>query len=132
MPLEFRFPDVGEGIDAGELVEWYVSEGQVVREDEPMADVQTDKATVTIPCPTSGRVLELRVKVGELVPVGTVMAVFEPERAAEPPVVSSASAPAATAEPPLAAPDATLKPPLAAPAARPKPPLASPAVRKRA
>ncbi|TMM02498.1 MAG: 2-oxo acid dehydrogenase subunit E2 [Actinobacteria bacterium] len=121
MPLEFRFPDVGEGIDAGELIEWYVSEGQVVREDEPMADVQTDKATVTIPCPTSGRVLELRVKVGELVPVGTVMAVFEPERAAEPPAVSSGSAHAATP-----------KPPRAAPAATPKAPLASPAVRKRA
>src|SRR5438477_12819447 len=78
MPLEFRFPDVGEGIDAGELVEWYVSEGQVVREDEPLADVQTDKATVTIPCPTTGRVLELRIEVGETVSVGEVMAVFEP------------------------------------------------------
>lgn len=78
MLLEFRFPDVGEGIDAGELVEWHVTEGQTVREDDPMADVQTDKATVTIPCPTSGRVLELRVEVGETVGVGEVMAVFEP------------------------------------------------------
>ena len=132
MPLEFRFPDVGEGIDAGELVEWYVSEGQVVREDEPMADVQTDKATVTIPCPTSGRVLELRVKLGEMVPVGTVMAVFEPEREAEPPAVSSSSAYAATPKPPLAVPAATPKPPVAAPSATPNTPLASPAVRKRA
>ena len=81
MPLEFRFPDVGEGIDAGELVEWHVREGQVVAEDEPMADVQTDKATVTIPCPTSGRVLELRVAAGEMVAVGAVMAVFEPSGA---------------------------------------------------
>src|SRR5438270_10139071 len=77
MPLEFRFPDVGEGIDAGELVEWHVVEGRMVREEDPMADVQTDKATVMIPCPTTGRVLELRVKVGEIVPVGAVMAVFE-------------------------------------------------------
>jgi pyruvate dehydrogenase E2 component (dihydrolipoamide acetyltransferase) len=82
VPLEFRFPDVGEGIDAGELVEWHVAEGQVVREDEPMVDVQTDKATVTIPCPTSGRVLELRVNVGEMVAVGAVMAVFETSGAA--------------------------------------------------
>jgi pyruvate/2-oxoglutarate dehydrogenase complex dihydrolipoamide acyltransferase (E2) component len=81
VPLEFRFPDVGEGIDAGELVEWHVLEGQVVAEDEPMADVQTDKATVTIPCPTSGRVLELRVQAGEMVAVGAVMAVFEPSGA---------------------------------------------------
>jgi pyruvate dehydrogenase E2 component (dihydrolipoamide acetyltransferase) len=79
--LEFRFPDIGEGIDAGELVEWHVAEGQVVREDEPMADVQTDKATVTIPCPTTGRVLELRVKAGEMLLVGAVMAVFEPSAA---------------------------------------------------
>jgi pyruvate dehydrogenase E2 component (dihydrolipoamide acetyltransferase) len=81
VPLEFRFPDVGEGIDAGELLEWHVSEGQLVREDEPMAEVETDKATVTIPCPTTGRVLELRAQVGEMVPVGAVMAVFEPSAA---------------------------------------------------
>src|SRR5437764_6827652 len=102
MPLEFRFPDVGEGIDAGELVEWHVAEGQTVREDDPMADVQTDKATVTIPCPTTGRVRELRVEVGEIVAVGAVMAVFEPE--------------AVRSIPPAA----------------PSPPLAAPAVRKRA
>jgi pyruvate/2-oxoglutarate dehydrogenase complex dihydrolipoamide acyltransferase (E2) component len=79
MGLELRFPDVGEGIDAGELVEWHVVEGQSVREDDPMADVQTDKATVTIPCPTTGRVLELRFAIGDMVPVGEVMAVFEPD-----------------------------------------------------
>ncbi len=78
MPLEFRFPDTGEGIDAGELIQWHVAEGQMVREDEPMADVETDKATVTIPCPTTGRVLELKIEVGQTVPVGEVMAVFEP------------------------------------------------------
>lgn len=109
MPLEFTFPDVGEGIDAGELVEWYVSEGQMVREDDPMADVQTDKATVTIPCPTSGRVLELRVGVGDTVPVGSVMAVFEPE--------GDGGQPSVAAQPPAAS--------------TPRP-LASPAVRRRA
>ena len=84
MALEFKFPDVGEGIDAGELVEWHVSEGQAVREDDPLADVQTDKATVTIPCPTTGRVLELRIGVGEMLSVGEVMAVFEPSSATAP------------------------------------------------
>lgn len=117
MALEFRFPDVGEGIDAGELVEWHVAEGQLVREDDPMADVQTDKAIVTIPCPTGGRVFELRVKVGEMVRVGEVMAVFEQ--------VGETAAPAA-ASPPSA--DGT-----AVRAGPPPPrPLASPAVRKRA
>lgn len=90
MSLEFRFPDVGEGIDAGELVEWHVAAGQTVREDQPMADVQTDKATVTIPCPTTGRVLELRIEVGDVVPVGAVMAVFEPSGAPKAPLASPA------------------------------------------
>lgn len=107
MPLEFKFPDVGEGIDAGELVEWHVAEGQMVREDDPMADVQTDKATVTIPCPTTGRVVELRARVGEMLPVGGVMAVFEPV-------------------------EVVLPEPERAPARAPSGPLASPAVRKRA
>ncbi len=108
MALEFRFPDIGEGIDAGELLEWHVSEGQAVREDDPMAEVQTDKATVTIPCPTTGRVLELRMKVGDMVPVGEVMAVFEP-------VADGGRADRAPAA-----------------AAPPGQPLASPVVRKRA
>src|SRR5436305_8332742 len=131
MALEFRFPDVGEGIDAGELVEWYVSEGQVVREDDPMADVQTDKATVTIPCPTTGRVLELRVNVGEVVSVGAVMAVFEPAQA------RAQAMPADTPEPPVASPPAAgrapsgpdtvaAEPPLGPVVAGPKPQLASP------
>jgi pyruvate dehydrogenase E2 component (dihydrolipoamide acetyltransferase) len=83
--LEFTFPDVGEGIDAGELLEWHVAAGQSVREDDPMADVQTDKATVTIPCPTTGVVVELRIEVGEMVSVGDVMAVFEPAVTSSPP-----------------------------------------------
>jgi pyruvate dehydrogenase E2 component (dihydrolipoamide acetyltransferase) len=104
VPLEFRFPDVGEGIDEGELVEWHVAEGQAVREDEPLADVQTDKAMVTIPCPTTGRVLELRVKVGEMVPVGGVLAVFEPAGAPVPAVAPAAAAAGAATRRPLASP----------------------------
>ena len=84
MPLEFRFPDIGEGTDSGELLEWHVAEGQEVREDDPLAEVETDKARVTIPCPTTGRVLELRANVGDRLPVGEVMAVFEPAVAASP------------------------------------------------
>jgi pyruvate dehydrogenase E2 component (dihydrolipoamide acetyltransferase) len=84
MPLEFKLPDVGEGIDGGELVEWHIAEGQAVVEDEPMAEVQTDKATVTIPCPTTGKVVELRAKAGDVIPVGAVMAVFEPSESEQP------------------------------------------------
>lgn len=116
--LEFRFPDTGEGIDAGELVRWYVREGQEVREDDPMADVETDKAVVTIPCPTTGRVLELRFAVGDTVAVGEVMAVFEPGAGTD-----RRPAPRASPDRPPG--------PLASPV-RPPAPLASPVVRKRA
>jgi pyruvate/2-oxoglutarate dehydrogenase complex dihydrolipoamide acyltransferase (E2) component len=92
VPLEFRFPDIGEGTDSGELLEWHVVEGQQVREDDPLAEVETDKARVTIPCPTTGRVLELRGRVGDRLPVGEVMAVFEPA-----PYASGAAGPPAPA-----------------------------------
>ena len=71
MPVEFALPDVGEGIDAGEIIEWHVSAGDRVTEDQPLVDVQTDKAIVTIPCPATGVVVELCAAPGETVEVGT-------------------------------------------------------------
>jgi pyruvate dehydrogenase E2 component (dihydrolipoamide acetyltransferase) len=76
MAFEYRLHDVGEGIDAGEVVEWHVAVGDEVKEDQPLLDIQTDKALVMIPCPTDGVVLELRWQVGDMVPVGEVLAVF--------------------------------------------------------
>jgi len=76
-PLEFRLPDVGEGIDAAELVAWHVGEGDEVREDQPLCDIQTDKAVVALPCPATGTVAELRAEVGDTVAVGEVLAVFQ-------------------------------------------------------
>jgi pyruvate dehydrogenase E2 component (dihydrolipoamide acetyltransferase) len=105
VPLEFRFPDIGEGTDSGELLEWHVAEGQEVREDDPLAEVETDKARVTIPCPTTGRVLELRANVGDRLPVGEVMAVFEPAVAAPRPEPAVA-APAPAAQPAASTPRA--------------------------
>jgi pyruvate/2-oxoglutarate dehydrogenase complex dihydrolipoamide acyltransferase (E2) component len=105
VPLEFKFPDVGEGTDSGELLEWHVTEGQEVREDDPLAEVETDKARVTIPCPTTGRVLELRANIGDRLPVGEVMAVFEPAVPLQAPLAQpAASAPRgiATPSPPTA------------------------------
>ena len=100
MPLEFKFPDIGEGTDSGELLEWHVTEGQEVREDDPLAEVETDKARVTIPCPTTGRVLELRANIGDRLPVGEVMAVFEPAEPLPAPLAQpAASAPRAIATP---------------------------------
>jgi pyruvate dehydrogenase E2 component (dihydrolipoamide acetyltransferase) len=79
MAVEFRLHDVGEGIDAAEVVEWHVAVGDEVKEDQPLVDVQTDKAIVALPCPRDGVVLELRWQVGDMVPVGEVLAVFGEE-----------------------------------------------------
>jgi pyruvate dehydrogenase E2 component (dihydrolipoamide acetyltransferase) len=131
MPLEFRLPDVGEGIDAAEILEWRVAAGDEVREDQPLVEIQTDKSIVVIPVPTTGTVLELRAAVGDSLPVGQVLAVFEPAAKAAAgalPENSSATAPLLAAAPrrvaAVAANGATTTP-----AGRP---LASPATRKLA
>jgi pyruvate dehydrogenase E2 component (dihydrolipoamide acetyltransferase) len=98
MTLEFRLPDVGEGTDSAELVEWHVAVGDAVREDQPLCEIETDKAVVGIPCPTTGSVLALCAQEGETVAVGAVLAVFGApgEAVARPPqaqaVASSAGA----------------------------------------
>ena len=56
MALEFRLPDIGEGVVEGEIIKWLVNEGDTLREDQPMVEVMTDKATVEIPSPKAGRV----------------------------------------------------------------------------
>jgi pyruvate dehydrogenase E2 component (dihydrolipoamide acetyltransferase) len=76
MALEFRFPDVGEGIAEGEIVRWLVKEGEVVRSDQPLVEVETDKAVVEIPAPRSGIVLRLGVGEGKKIRVGDVLVVI--------------------------------------------------------
>jgi pyruvate dehydrogenase E2 component (dihydrolipoamide acetyltransferase) len=74
---EFKLPDIGEGVTEGEIVAWLVKPGDAVKEDQPMIEVMTDKATVTITAPKSGTVVETRGKVGEIVAVHSVLLVFE-------------------------------------------------------
>ncbi len=76
---EFKLPDVGEGVAEGELVSWLVEEGETVTEDQPVAEVETDKALVEVPSPYNGTVHELRAEEGEMVPVGNVIITFEVE-----------------------------------------------------
>jgi pyruvate dehydrogenase E2 component (dihydrolipoamide acetyltransferase) len=71
MAYEFKLPDLGEGVREGEIARWLVQVGQEVAEDEPLVEIQTDKTTVEIPSPAAGRVGEILVAEGEIVPVGT-------------------------------------------------------------
>ncbi|MFO7572696.1 MAG: dihydrolipoamide acetyltransferase family protein [Gaiellaceae bacterium] len=70
MARAFKLPDLGEGLTEGEVARWLVSEGQVIVEDEPLVEIQTDKATVDIPSPYAGTVLRILVAEGEIAPVG--------------------------------------------------------------
>ncbi len=77
--LEFRMPDVGEGLAEVEVVKWLVAVGDPVRENQPVAEVETDKALVTMPAPASGRIRELFVGEGERVKVGALFLSMEVE-----------------------------------------------------
>ena len=78
---EFRLPDIGEGIAEAEIVAWHVNVGDEILEDQQLADLMTDKATVEMESPVSGKVVELAGNVGDQVPIGSVLAVIETEGA---------------------------------------------------
>jgi pyruvate/2-oxoglutarate dehydrogenase complex dihydrolipoamide acyltransferase (E2) component len=93
----FKLPDLGEGLTEGEIGRWLVAEGQEIREDDPLVEIQTDKATVEIPSPFAGTVLRILVAEGELAPVGaTLVVIGEPGEETEH-ATGSASAPATPA-----------------------------------
>jgi len=77
MPREFRLPDLGEGLTEAEVVRVLVSEGDLVREDQVILEVETDKAQVELPSPVSGRVAKVHVKPGETVKVGAALITFD-------------------------------------------------------
>jgi pyruvate dehydrogenase E2 component (dihydrolipoamide acetyltransferase) len=74
---EFKLPDIGEGVTEGEIVQWHVKEGEVVVEDQPMVEVMTDKATVTIGAPRAGRIAQLGGQPGQVIQVHAVLVVFD-------------------------------------------------------
>lgn len=100
----FKLPDIGEGVTEGEVVAWHVAVGDRVTEDQPMVEVMTDKATVTITSPKTGRVVALHGAVGQVVKVHAVLVEYElGDEAAAP------SAPAPTPAPPAAQPPLATK-----------------------
>ena len=134
----FKLPDIGEGVVEGEVVQWHVSVGDSVSEDDPIVDVMTDKATVTIPSPVSGVISSLSGDVGDMIAVGSSLMEIDSEGEGGGPAAEDAEVqePVPDPEPPKA------PEPVPAPKAPEPAPsesqsqtgrvLASPAVRKRA
>lgn len=79
MAYEFKLPDLGEGLTEGEVARWLVAEGDTIAQDEPLVEIQTDKATVEIPSPAAGTVLRILVAEGHVAPVGAVLVVIGDE-----------------------------------------------------
>jgi 2-oxoisovalerate dehydrogenase E2 component (dihydrolipoyl transacylase) len=100
---QFKLPDVGEGTAEAEIVAWHVKVGDVVHEDQNLVDVMTDKATVEMTAPVSGKVISLRGEPGEMAPVGSVIVEFEVEGAGN----AKAGAAPAAAKPAAEAPKKT-------------------------
>lgn len=128
MALEFRLPDVGEGLHEAEIVRWLVKEGESVKEDQPLVEVQTDKVAVEIPSPMAGTILKRYGKEGEVIAVGAVIAVIGEAGEAVPeapaPAATATPAPAGASETPAAPPTA---PAAAAPTAAPAATVTAPA-----
>lgn len=101
MAFEFKLPDIGEGVVEGEIVQWLVSAGDTITEDQPLVEIMTDKATVEIPSPKAGTVVETKGAEGDTVPVGNVLVVIDADGggAAEPAKQESAPQPAAEPTP---------------------------------
>jgi pyruvate dehydrogenase E2 component (dihydrolipoamide acetyltransferase) len=95
--FEFKLPDIGEGVVEGEIVKWLVKAGDEIVEDQPLLEVMTDKATVTIPSPRRGKVLETIGNEGEIVKVHATLVVLEVEGAAASKAAPSTGVPAQAA-----------------------------------
>lgn len=74
---EFALPDLGEGIHEAEILKWHVNTGDRIEEDEPLVDVETDKAAVTIPSPKAGTIMSTTGELGDVVIVGQVIATID-------------------------------------------------------
>jgi pyruvate dehydrogenase E2 component (dihydrolipoamide acetyltransferase) len=131
MSRPFLLPDLGEGLTEAEIRRVLVSEGDVIREDAPLLEVETDKATVEIPSPMGGRIEKIHVQAGQTVKVGQVLVTFADATAAAAPS-SPAARPTTTAGAPRAAAVAAVAPAAPVPARREGPVPATPATRRLA
>jgi pyruvate dehydrogenase E2 component (dihydrolipoamide acetyltransferase) len=130
MALEVKLPSLGDGITSGDVLEIFVSEGDVVSKDQGLMEMETDKATVSVPSPAAGKVAKILVSKGQSVPIGSALIVLEPSGVAAAPAAAPKPAPPPKAAPtPVAAAPVAAPPPAAVtPPPPPKPaPVAAPA-----
>jgi pyruvate dehydrogenase E2 component (dihydrolipoamide acetyltransferase) len=131
MAYEFRLPDIGEGVAEGEVVQWFVHEGDAIREDQPLVGVLTDKANVEIPSPKTGRIAKLHAAVGDKVKVGGLLVTIEVAGETAAAVSPQAVAPPLVSVSPASSQAPAVKAPAAA-VSRQERVLASPYLRRRA
>ncbi|MDG6914915.1 MAG: 2-oxo acid dehydrogenase subunit E2 [Nitrososphaerota archaeon] len=87
--MELRLPDIGEGVAEGEILKWFVKEGDQIREEQPLVEVMTDKVNVQIPSPSSGKVSRIMAKEGDVVRVGQTIIVIDSGEGGAPAVTQS-------------------------------------------
>ena len=108
--MDFKLPDIGEGVHEGELVKWLVQEGTTVKQDQPLVEIMTDKATVEIPSPFEGKIDKLLGKEGDTFKVGQTIIQYTSGGNAGASKASAAPAPTATPAKPAATASAPTRP----------------------
>ena len=103
MPTDFTLPELGENIAAGDVLRVLVNAGDTIAKDQPVLELETDKATIEVPSSVAGRVKDIKVKAGDKVKVGQAILSVEDGAAAEPKAAPAQAAPATPATPAKAA-----------------------------
>ena len=121
--VDVLMPQMGESIAEGTLSKWLKKVGDEVKRDEPLFEISTDKVDAEIPAPTAGILAEIKVQEGQTVPVQTLVAVLETDKAAAAPAPSPLAPPVAAAQRAPAAPGSAAVSPPAQPVPRPPSPV---------
>jgi pyruvate dehydrogenase E2 component (dihydrolipoamide acetyltransferase) len=127
MPIDMKLPELGENIEGGDVLRVMVKPGDQIKKDQPLLELETDKATIEVPSSADGVVTEIKVKEGEKVKVGQTIVVIEENGAAAPAAATPKEAPKAAAPgaAPIAAKPTAVPPPGKAPSPEPESPRAS-------
>ena len=96
MPTEFKIPELGENVSAGDVVRVLVKAGDTIEKDQPVLELETDKATIEVPSSVAGTIQEVKVKPGDKVKVGQVVLTLDDGAAAEAPAQKAEPAPVST------------------------------------